>query len=200
MQDKEMTVTLIWASQCWNYKPRFCCCGWHSHHSCCLKMQKGMPDSVVSRQTSSCTHAALSCGRFCGSVSTDGPSVYFGVINGGGDDEQGQTCQWYQGNGNLHRRKPLFYGIGFGNQESQKDLLMRHHIYSAVDWEKRRCNARPVCSHHWKQMTAELFNLTRNVNHSYTNDDCREGKDSREIKRLKFWRGGNPLTTPLPIS
>lgn len=50
-------------------------------------MQKEIPDPVASGQTSSCTHAALVSGRFCGSGSTDGPSVYFGVINGGGDDE-----------------------------------------------------------------------------------------------------------------
>lgn len=49
--------------------------------------------------------------RFCASGSTDGPSVYFGAINGGGDDEWVQTCECCQGNGDLHRGKPLFMGL-----------------------------------------------------------------------------------------
>lgn len=37
--------------------------------------------------------------------------MYFGVIYGGGHDEEGQTCECCQGDGDLHRRKPLFMGL-----------------------------------------------------------------------------------------
>lgn len=61
------------------------------------------------------------------------------MINGGGDDEWGQTCQWYQGDGNLHRKKNIFMGLVL-EVSSQEDLLMRHHIQcNRFGKEKMKC-------------------------------------------------------------
>lgn len=110
--------------------------------------------------------------------------MYFGVINGGGD-AWGHTCQWYQGNGNLHRKNP-FYGVGFRSQGSQEDLLMRHHIQcSSFGKEKMKCQTclQPPLEANDSKIVQVDEKCESLINIYY--DDCREGKDSREIKGLE---------------
>ena len=196
-----MTITLIWASLFWNYKPGSCHCERNPHpqlsvircRKSCRVLQsvgKTLPALVL------LTSAELPCVTGCVDLKAQvGPvcTEASGLIISGSDDEWGQTCRGYQGDGNLSRKKPPSV-VGFGSREKTSWWDVR---YNAVDLEKRKWNGKPVCSHHWKQMTIWL-EIWMTCKYILVMTAERE-KIAERLKDLKSeGEGRKPLNNSLP--